>query len=125
MPGVPADQVSTLLGRRGGNCWTVTPVAATIQRMSSEDRPFQFPSGFHLARLYPVEGDSAIAELWHGDDVWADLRLDGIRLDERGERRVAGVRCVLRLYPPPDGADPAWWEWDLAAVLGQLTAARA
>jgi hypothetical protein len=56
--------------------------------MSSEDRPFQFPAGFHLARLYPVEGDSAIAELWHGDDVWADLRLDGIRLDEHGEQRV-------------------------------------
>jgi ribosomal protein L7/L12 len=93
--------------------------------MSSKDRPFQFPSGFHLARLYPVEGDSAIAELWHGDDVWADLRLDGIRPDEHGEQRVAGVRCVLRLYPPPDGADPAWWEWDLDAVLGQLTAARA
>jgi hypothetical protein len=74
--------------------------------MSSEDRPFQFPAGFHLARLYPVEGDSAIAELWHGDDVWADLRLDGIRMDEHGEQRVTGVRCVLRLYPPPDGADP-------------------
>lgn len=35
------------------------------------------------------------------------------------------MRCVLRPYPPPDGADPAWWEWDLDAVVAQLTAARA
>jgi ribosomal protein L7/L12 len=93
--------------------------------MNSEDRSFQLSSRFHLVRLYPVEGDSAIAELWHGDDIWADLRLDGIRVDELGEQRVAGARCVLRLYPPRDGADPAWWEWDVDAVVDQLTAARA
>jgi ribosomal protein L7/L12 len=93
--------------------------------MASDVQPFQFPPGFHLVRLYPVEGDSAIAELWHGNDVWADLRLEGIRLDEHGEQRVADARCVVRLYPRPDGAEPAWWEWDLNEVVEQFTAARA
>jgi large subunit ribosomal protein L7/L12 len=122
---VHADQWSTVFGRRHGKLLDGHARSRHDPAHEQQGSAVQFPSGFHLARLYPVEGDSAIAELWHGDDVWADLRLDGIRLDEHGEQRVAGVRCVLRLYPPPDGADPAWWEWDLDAVLAQLTAARA
>jgi hypothetical protein len=96
MPAVHADQVSALLLRRHGNCWMAKPAGhdpAHEQRVSA----VPIPGGFHLARLYPVEGDSAIAELWHGDEVLADLRLYGIRLDEHGEQRVTGVRCVLRL----------------------------
>jgi hypothetical protein len=68
--------------------------------MSSDDStPFRFPEGLHFVRYYPVEGDSAIAELMCGDDVWADLRLEGIDLTAVGAARAANARIVMRVCP--------------------------
>jgi large subunit ribosomal protein L7/L12 len=84
-----------------------------------------FPlSGFRIAHLFPAEGDSAIAELWHDKEVWADVRLVGVRLDTRGEDRITSATAVVRLYPRSADFRPPWWEWNLEDVLGQLDSAR-
>jgi hypothetical protein len=80
--------------------------------------------GFWIAHLFPVEGDSAIAELWHGDDVWADIRLEGVALDAFGEDRVATAAAVLRIYPRPASGASQYWEWGLDQALEQLEAGR-
>jgi hypothetical protein len=49
-------------------------------------------------RLYPVDGDTAIAELMLGGRIWGDLRLEGINLDAVDAARTASARVVLRLY---------------------------
>jgi hypothetical protein len=38
-------------------------------------------------RFFPVEGDSTIADLCYGTDVWADVRLIGTNLETREEER--------------------------------------
>ena len=52
----------------------------------------------HFARFYPVEGDTAIAELMLGGLIWGDLRLEGIDLDAVDTARTADARVVLRLF---------------------------
>jgi large subunit ribosomal protein L7/L12 len=102
----------------------VSTAPGKIRRVSSENESSPPPSVFHIDHLFPVEGDTAIAELCHRGEVWADLRLAGVRTDSRGEERVAEARPVLRIYPRPAGAEPIWWEWDLDAVSAQLAEAR-
>jgi ribosomal protein L7/L12 len=80
--------------------------------------------GFRMAHLFPVEGDSAIAELWHDEQVWADVRLDGVRPEAHGEDRTASATAVVRCYARPAGADPGWRAHHLDEILAQLTAAR-
>lgn len=80
--------------------------------------------GFWMARLFPVDADSAIAELWHDDEVWADVRLEGVQLDAHGEDRITSATAVVRLYVRPAGADPDWREHRLEDLLEQLTTAR-
>ena len=100
------------------------PSPGKIRRVSSEKESSPPPSVFHIDRLFPVEGDSAIAELCHRGEVWADLRLDGIRTNSRGEERIADARPVLRIYPRHAGDEPVWWEWNLDDVSAQLAEAR-
>lgn len=82
------------------------------------------PRGLWMARLFPVYGDSAIAELWRDDEVWADVRLEGVQLDAHGEDRITSATAVVRLYAPSTGADPGWREHRLDDLLEQLTTAR-
>jgi hypothetical protein len=77
--------------------------------------------GFGMVKLYPVEGDSVIAELQYDDDAWADLHLEGIDVEARGEERVANARVLLRLYGP---AEEEYWDFDLAQAIEQLGEAR-
>jgi hypothetical protein len=53
---------------------------------------------FEMARSFPVEGDSAYAELHFDGEVWADLHLEGIDLDETSTGRTANARVMVDLY---------------------------
>lgn len=79
---------------------------------------------FHRAHLFPVEGDSAIAELWHDGEVWAEVWLEGLQLDARGEDRVRNASAMVRLYSRPASAEPDWMEYRLDEVMAELTTAR-
>jgi hypothetical protein len=74
-----------------------------------------------MTKLYPVEGDSAIAEVVYDEDAWADLRLEDIDLEARGNARIENARVVLRLYGP---AEQEFWEFDFASATEQLLEAR-
>jgi hypothetical protein len=90
--------------------------------MSSSDR-----RGLWWQKFYPVEGESAVAEMWAGETMWADLHLENIRLDRRGSERVEGTREVLRLFSPTAGsrfAPQGEWALDATEVLRQLQEAR-
>jgi hypothetical protein len=39
---------------------------------------------FEIKICFPVEGESAMAELWYDDDEWADLQLEGLNLGANG-----------------------------------------
>ena len=79
--------------------------------------------GFHQVIFYPVEGDSAIVELYLGDEQWADVMLDQIDLNAEGHARIANVKVVVLFYPP-HGDEQKWWELDLNEVETQLRSAR-
>lgn len=88
------------------------------------DGRYECPDGFHLVRLYPVEGESAIAELWFDDAPWAQITLDGVEQGAVGDARVANVRFVVSLFPPPPGTVREWWEFDLADVENEVATAK-
>lgn len=84
--------------------------------------------GLWWQKFYPVEGDSAVAEMWAGDEMWADLRIEGIHLEAVDAGRLEGAQVVLRVFGPskqsklaPDGRH---WELEAAAALKQLDDAR-
>src|SRR3954454_17579838 len=79
------------------------------------------PDGFWQQMLYPVEGDSAIAELYFGEEPWATVRLTKIDLEAEGEARISEARYVAELQPQPDGAP---WRFDLLEMESELAAAR-
>lgn len=90
--------------------------------MSFSDR-----KGLWWQKLYPTEGDSAVAEMWAGEQMWADQHLEGNQLDRHGDERVQGIREVLRLFSPTAAsqfAPKGVWALDAAEVLRQLQEAR-
>ena len=65
-------------------------------------------ASFKMVKAYPVEGDSAIAEVWcRGDDLdkgaeeheWARLWLEDIDLAAVGRQRTANARVVVEIQP--------------------------
>jgi hypothetical protein len=86
--------------------------AAYLSRMSER---------FSMQMFFPVEGDTAIVELLHDGDQWADLRLENLRVDAVGEDRLAAARIVLTICPREDGSPR---EFDLDAARAQLDEAR-
>jgi hypothetical protein len=81
-----------------------------IPYMADDARAAETWHGFRMAHLFPVEGDSAIAELWHDEQVWADVRLDGVRLDAHGEDRTASATTrggsSWRMFASRRGSQP-------------------
>ena len=88
------------------------------------DGRYEFPKGFHMARLYPVEGESAIAELWFGEAPWAQVALVGVNQNAVADARTTDARFIIDLYPPPEDAEPDWWRFDLTLVEEQLDGAK-
>ena len=84
--------------------------------------------GLWWQKFYPVEGDSAVAELWCGEHLWASLHLEGLKLDAIGSVRTKAARETLTLIPPDRpsefSADGKSWKLDGVAALDQLRAAR-
>ncbi len=76
---------------------------------------------FAMAMEFPIEGDSAIVELMHDGEQWADLRLENLRVDAVGEDRLNGARIVLTVFPRDDGASR---QFDLDEARAQLDEAR-
>jgi hypothetical protein len=51
-----------------------------------------------MQMVYPVEGDTALAEILFDDEIVAELRLVDIALDTVGEERVAGATVRIRIF---------------------------
>jgi len=85
---------------------------------------YEFPTGFHIARLFPVDEESAIAELWYGDAPCGAVEMRDIEPDAVGDDRVKAATFVVSLYSPPPGNQREWWEFDLDAVEDQPRQAR-
>lgn len=95
--------------------------------MDTEGDPVPTPElwrGLRMVPFFPVEGESAIAELWFDGAVWAQVRLRGVRLDEVGEARVDGATFDVDLFPPTSEVALEWWTFDYDDVVGQLAEAR-
>ncbi len=43
---------------------------------------------FRMQMVFPVAGDSAIVELTHDGEQWAEIRLEDLRIDAVGEDRL-------------------------------------
>jgi hypothetical protein len=58
-------------------------------------------------KLFPVEGDSAVAELRFDEATWAEIWLENIQLNQVGGDRTEGARVRIRLssLPEPVGLD--------------------
>jgi hypothetical protein len=76
---------------------------------------------FGMQMVFPVEGDTAIVELLHDGEQWAELRLEDLRLDAVGEDRLEGAHIVLTVIPAEDGSVR---EFDLDDARAQLDEAR-
>lgn len=72
---------------------------------------------FRMQMVFPVDGDSAIVELLHDGEQWAEIRLEDLRLDAVGEDRLRDARAVLVLHPP---TEQTAWEFDYADAVAQL-----
>jgi hypothetical protein len=72
---------------------------------------------FGMQMVFPVEGDTAIVELLHDGDQWAELRLENLVADAVGEDRLRGARVVLTIFPREDGSS---YDFDLEDARAQL-----
>jgi hypothetical protein len=77
--------------------------------------------GFKMAKLYPVDWESAIAELYFGDLIWAYVSLEGVDQAATGAARVRNARVVVEFWREPDKPLGVWdFNLDLAGALEQL-----
>lgn len=79
-------------------------------------------TAMRFMKCYPAEGDSAVAELWAGDDVVADVWLSDIGLSEHGDARVERASVRVRFYTSPELAASA--DLDLNELQSVLEQAR-
>ena len=79
-----------------------------------------------MAKLFPVEWESAIAELYFGDLIWAYVSLEGVDRAATGSARVKNARVVVEFWREPDKPTGVWdFNLDLAGALAQLQRAEA
>lgn len=82
--------------------------------------------GFKMAKLFPVDTESAVAELYFGELIWAYVSLEGIDEAAAGAERVADARVVVEFWREPDKPTGVWdFNLDLAGALEQLAQAEA
>jgi hypothetical protein len=82
--------------------------------------------GFKMAKLFPVEWETAIAELYFEKRVWAYVSLEGVDQEATGSARIRNARVVVEFWREPDKPTGAWdFNLDLAAALEQLKRAEA
>jgi hypothetical protein len=82
--------------------------------------------GFKMAKLFPADWESAIAELYFGDLVWAYVSLEGVDDAATGAARVRNARVVVEFCSDPGKPTGVWdFSLDLAGALEQLQRAQA
>lgn len=85
--------------------------------------PYRFPSGHHLVRCYPVEGEPFV-EFWFGEEVWGQVKIADVDHDATGEARLANCTFTVSLYGRGRGTNE-WWTFSLHDVREQLDKAEA
>ena len=100
--------------------------------MGDEERPARDPQdwiedrGFKMAKLFPVERETAIAELYFDNRVWAYVSLEDVDQEAIGSARVGHARVVVEFWREPDKRTGVWdFSLDLAEALEQLKRAEA
>jgi hypothetical protein len=82
--------------------------------------------GFKMAKLFPVDWESAIAELYFDNLIWAYVSLEGVDAAATGPARVRKARVVVEFWREPDKPTGVWdFNLDLAGALEQLRRAEA
>jgi hypothetical protein len=82
--------------------------------------------GFKMAKLFPVEWETAIAELYFDKRVWAYVSLEGVDQEATGSARIRNARVVVEFWREPDKPTGVWdFNLDLAGALEQLNRAEA
>jgi hypothetical protein len=105
---------------------------AGILQSVSDDEPrsryeeWKANPGFKMAKLFPAEWESAIAELYFGDLVWAYVSLKGVDQAATGAARVRNARVVVEFWREPDKPTGAWdFNLDLTGAQELLQRAEA
>jgi hypothetical protein len=82
--------------------------------------------GFKMAKLFPVDWESAIAELYFGERVWAYVSLAGVDQEATGSRRTRNARVVVEFWREPGKPTGVWdFNLDLAGAQELLERAEA
>jgi hypothetical protein len=82
--------------------------------------------GFKMAKLFPADSESAIAELYFGDLIWAYVSLKGVDQTATGAARVRNAQVVVEFWREPDKPTGVWdFNLDLAGAIEQLRRAEA
>lgn len=100
--------------------WKATMANTSLMAIDFFSRP-----GFKMAKLFPVDSVSAVAELYYGDLIWAYVSLNGIDDDAVGTARVAQAEVVVEFWREP-GKPTGRWDFNLSldGALDQLQEAR-
>ena len=78
-----------------------------------------------MAKLFPADAESAIAELYFADLIWAYVSLQGVDEQATGSARIANARVVVEFWREPAKPTGVWdFNLDLAGALEQLERAR-
>ena len=81
---------------------------------------------FSMAKLFPVDTESAVAELYYDEMIWAYVSLAGIDPEAVGDSRVKDAQVVVEFWREPDKPIGAWdFSLDLDEALRWLTDAKA
>jgi hypothetical protein len=77
--------------------------------------------GFKMAKLFPAEWETAIAELYFGERIWAYVSLEGVDQRATGSSRISNARVVVEFWSGPDKPTDVWdFTLDLAGAMEQL-----
>ncbi len=98
-----------------GSSATLPLVMDQDERRSRDEQNWTAYQGFKVAKIYPVEWESAIAELYYGEQIWAYVSLEGVDQAATGAARIEGARVVVEFWREPDKPTAVWdFNLDLA-----------